>query len=108
MRFVEKLLVVLALLAGFGSAQASSPCTLSLKPETSGFFLNPVVDKVVVAKATGTGCKLLVNDEILQLNDQVIPGQRARTVMSYWKSLGKDVPRIFKVRRAGSILAVSQ
>jgi hypothetical protein len=81
---------------------------LSLKPETSGFFLNPVLDRVIVAKATGAGCKLLVDDEILQLNDQVIPGQRARTVMSYWKSLGKDVPRIFKVRRDGSILAVSQ
>ena len=108
MRRSKELLMTSALLAYFGGAHASEPCTLALQPETSGFFLNPVLEKVIVAKATGAGCLLMAKDEILQLNEQVIPGQRARTVMSYWKSLGKDSPRRFKVRRAGQVLTVSQ
>lgn len=104
--------VILAIAALFciGPAYAAGSCSLTLRPETSGFFLNPVLKKVVVAKAmptaAGKGCPLMADDELLQVNDQVIPGQRASKVMGYWKALKADAPRVFKVRRAGTILSV--
>jgi hypothetical protein len=111
-RVASRSAIVLMLVALFfiGPAYAGGSCSLSLRPETSGFFLNPVLEKVVIAKAVptapGIGCPLMANDEILQVNDQVIPGQRANKVMGYWKALKADSPRVFKVRRAGAILSV--
>jgi hypothetical protein len=93
------------------AAHAKDSCRLTLKPETSGFFLNPVLEKVTITKvspqAPGAACVLMVDDEILQLNDQRVVGQRAKTVMAYWKSLKPGDPRNFKVRRAGVVLAIA-
>ena len=105
-----KMLVVLVALLASAPAFAADGCTFSLHPTTSGFFLNPTLQKVVVVKATSNlpdkPCTLFVNDELLQINAQVIPGASARAVMSYWKSIPKGTDRIFKVRRAGSVISV--
>ena len=104
--------VVLAVIAAmaFTSAHAGGGCELTLKPTTSGFFLSPTLEKVTVFKVTlGTPeqpCLLMANDELLQINDQIIPGHKAREVMGYWKALPKGTARIFKVRRAGAIISV--
>lgn len=104
-------LALAALLFLCAAAHASDGCQLTLKPETSGFFLNPVLDKVTVMKvspqAPGAACALMANDEILQLNGQRVVGQRAKTVMAYWKSLKPGDPRNFKVKRAGVVLTVA-
>jgi hypothetical protein len=102
-------LAVAGLLAA-GTAQAAGVCELALHPQTSGFFLNPVLEKVVVVTAKpaspGKPCALMADDELLQVNDQVIPGQRASKVMLYWKGLKDDAPRVFKVRRKGVVVDV--
>lgn len=89
---------------------ASARCSISLKPETSGFFLSPTLDRVFVAKAVARDpndpCPLKAGDEILQINDRVIPGAKAKDVMGYWKGLPKAAPQVFKVRRAGAVLSV--
>ncbi|HEV2539514.1 MAG TPA: PDZ domain-containing protein [Frateuria sp.] len=106
------LLVYATLLMGLvaGPAHASGNCKLALEPTTRGFFLNPTLEKVVVAKATpttpGKPCVLQAGDELLQVNDQVISGANAKQVMAYWKGLPKDSERTFKVRRAGAILTL--
>ena len=47
-------------------------CKLDINPVTSGFFLNPTLDKLTVRsmKSTKAGfdCKLQQGDEILQIN----------------------------------------
>ena len=105
-----KILVAVVAALGCASAFAAEGCKLSLKPTTSGFFLNPTLLKVVVVKATTNSsdkpCLLLVDDELLQINERIIPGANAKQVMAYWKSLPKSAERIFKVRRAGSVISV--
>ena len=102
-------LAVIAAMA-FTSAQAGGGCELTLKPTTSGFFLSPTLEKVTVLKVTPGApeqpCLLMANDELLQINGQVIPGRKAKEVMGYWKALPKSTARIFKVRRAGSVISV--
>ena len=49
----------------------------------------------------------MVDDEILQLNDQVVPGQHALKIMRYWKGLKAGSPQVYKVRRAGEIVLVT-
>lgn len=103
---------VLVLGAALLAAPAVSAwaCQLSLKPETTGFFLNPTLQKVSVVKAVSGAdkpCTLLVGDELLQVNDRMIPGAKARDVMAYWKGLPKGSNPTFKVRRAGTVLTVA-
>ena len=101
--------LVLALVCG--PSWAAGDCQLSLKPTTSGFFLNPTLNKVLVVKAVSKNpakpCRLLANDELLQINERVIPGAKAKDVMAYWKGLPKGAQRTFKVRRAGTIVSVA-
>ena len=101
-------LLVAALLLPMPALNAHA-CMISLKPETSGFFLNPTLQKVVVVKASPTPdkpCVLLLGDELLQVNDRVIPGAKAKDVMAYWKALPKGSKPAFQVRRSGEILSV--
>ena len=106
---MKSIAVVVALLAC--PVIASAKCSVSLKSETSGFFLSPTLQRVVVAKAVasdpGDPCVLRSGDEILQINDRTIPGAKAKDVMSYWKGLSKTAPQVFKVRRAGAVLSVT-
>ena len=91
------LLVLLALpLAG----QAGN-CKLEIQPVTSGFFLNPTLDKLTVRSMRsvkpGVDCKLQQGDEIVQINAQAVPGRKAREVQAFWKDLKQDQPLTFKV-----------
>ncbi len=109
--FQKRCILALASLLLCGAAHANSGCSLTLKPETRGFFLNPILEKVTVVKVTPMAsdsvCPLKVDDEILQINDQLVVGQRANSVMNYWKSLKRDEPRNVKVKRGSAILTVA-
>lgn len=100
---------VLALVTLPLSAQAGN-CKLDIQPETSGFFLNPTLNKLTVRSMKsvkpGFNCKLQQGDEIQQINAQIVPGQKAKTVQSYWKGLKPDQPVTFKVLRQGKPLTL--
>lgn len=103
----------IALIAGLicPAIHAGGVCELEIRPTTSGFFLNPTLEKVLVHKATPKDaeqpCAMVAGDELLQINEQVIPGRRAKEVMKYWKGLPKQSPRTFKVRREGEIITIT-
>lgn len=105
--YLKGLLVAAGLLAA-GSAHAGTVCELRLKPETSWFFLNPTLEKVTVVEATAVDvdrpCPFLAGDELLQINEQVVPGRRAREVMKYWESLSKGMRLDFSIRRDGEVM----
>ena len=98
----------------FGTLMAlplsSHACAVGFKPETSGFPLNPILKKLTVTSSklekTGDTCLLRVNDEILQVNSQAVPGARALAVMRYWKAIPDGSSVAFVVRRAGVITKV--
>ncbi len=105
--------VVLVLVAGLmcSAIHASERCKVKLEPTTSGFFLSPTLEKVLVHKVTprvpGQTCVMMVGDELLEVNERVIPGSKAKEVMKYWKSLPEHSPVTFKVRREGSVIIVT-
>ena len=101
------LLICLALLP---AAAMAAGCDIALKPSYRGFPLNPLVEKVVVSKVTpkaGADCPVRAGDEILQVNSQRVPGERALKVLSYWRSLKKGVPRTYRLRRNGQLLTLT-
>jgi len=104
---LSRLFVAVALVAT-ASAHAGTGCdTLRLRPETSGFFLSPALDKVTVVEAKagpGQPCPVREGDELLRINDQVVPGSKARKVMKYWESLPAGTALEFGVRRNGEIV----
>lgn len=105
---LKGLLLAVALVAA-GTAQASSTgCNLRLKPETSGFFLNPMLDKVTVVEAEPSSpdkpCPFRAGDELLRINDQHVPGHRARAVMKYWESLPMGTALEFSIRRDDAVI----
>ena len=89
---------------------SSHACAVGFHPETSGFALNPTLKKLTVADShlekPGDLCLLQVNDEILQVNSQAVPGARALAVMRYWKSIPHGSAITFTVRRAGVVTKV--
>lgn len=106
---MKGLFVAAGLLAA-GFANAGTGCELRLKPETSGFFLNPTLEKVTVVEATAVDpdrpCLFLAGDELLQINGQVVPGHKAREVMKYWESLSKGMRLNFSVRREDEVMSL--
>ena len=90
---------------------ASHACAVGFKPETSGFVLNPTLNKLTVTSSklekAGDTCLLHVNDEILQVNTQPVPGARALAVMRYWKGIPDGTATTFVVRREGSVIKVT-
>lgn len=104
---LKSLCVAVALLAA-GSAHASTGCELRLRPETSGFFLSPTLDKVTVVEAKDSSpdkpCLFMAGDELLRINDQVVPGRKAREVMKYWESLPAGTPLNFSIRRNNEVI----
>lgn len=103
---------VLALAAALmaGSAHAGTRCELTLKPETSGFFMSPTIDSLTVVEAADldpeTPCMFLAGDELLQINEQVIPGRKAREVMKYWESVPEDATLNFSIRRDEQVIPI--
>jgi C-terminal processing protease CtpA/Prc len=99
----------LALLA-LPLASRAGNCKLDINPVTSGFFLNPTLDKMTVRSIRsvkpGFDCKLQQGDEIVQINTQPVPGQKAKTVQAYWKSLKPNQAVTFKVLRQGKPLTL--
>ncbi|MEO6364643.1 MAG: hypothetical protein ABIO38_01120 [Luteimonas sp.] len=92
------------------TVQAADSCAVGFSPKTSGFALNPILDKLTVTSAKPATardfCQLQVNDQILQVNDRPILGARALAVMKYWKSLKGDAPITFRVKRSGTVVTV--
>jgi hypothetical protein len=86
-------------------------CAVGFKPETSGFALNPTLNKLTVTSSKpekpGDLCLLHVNDEILQVNSQLVPGARALSVMRYWKAIPDGSAITFVVRRDGAVTKVT-
>ncbi len=103
-------LIMVAGLLAAGSANAGTGCELRLRPETSGFFLNPTLEKVTVVEAAAVDpdrpCPFLAGDELPQINEQVVPGQKARQVMKYWESLSKGMRLDFSVRRDEQVISI--
>lgn len=91
-------------------ADAETSCAVGFKPETSGFMLNPILDKLTVTSAkpvkAGDICPFLVDDEILKVNQQPVPGARALAVMRYWKSIKDGVAITFLVKRGSSVITL--
>ena len=106
-----RFLFLLACLWLLPAVAMAADCDIALKPSYRGFPLNPTVEKVVVSKVTpkrgGTDCAVRAGDEILQVNSQRVPGERALKVLSYWRSLKKGVPRTYRLRRNGQVLTLT-
>ena len=102
---------VLLLLTFAGVARSANACAVGFDAKTSGFKLNPLLDSLTVLsakpKTASDTCVLQVGDEILQVNQQPVPGARALDVRKYWKSLKTGAPVKFRVKRAGSVITVS-
>jgi len=86
-------------------------CAVGFKPETQGFALNPVLKKLTVTSSkpekAGETCLLHVDDEILQVNSQIVPGSRALAVMRYWKAIPDGSAITFVVRRDGAAVKLT-
>ena len=86
-------------------------CAVGFKPETEGFVLNPTLRKLTVTSSrpekAGDACLLHVDDEILQVNSQSVPGSHALAVMRYWKAIPGGSAITFVVRRDGAIVKVT-
>jgi len=86
-------------------------CAVGFKPDTQGFPLNPILKKLTVTSSKlekpGDECLLHVDDEILRVNTQPVPGSRALAVMRYWKSIPDGSTITFVVRRNGAVVNVS-
>ena len=100
------------LLVGAQPAHATgNDCTIAFNPKTSGFMLNPILDKLTVSSARPKTpkdvCVLEVGDEILNVNQQPVVGARALAVQKYWKSLDPKAPIVFRVKRSGSVLMLT-
>jgi S1-C subfamily serine protease len=91
-------------------ALAGNSCKVGFQPETSGFPLNPILDKLTVKSAEpgkpGDTCVLEVGDEILKVNEQPVQGARGLKVMRYWKSLKDGATITFVVKRDGAIVTL--
>ena len=104
---------VCALVALFPSpVLAENACgATGFEPTTSGFALNPMLDKLTVTYAkpakTGDVCPLQAKDEILKVNRQVVPGARALAVMRYWKSIQKGSTVTYVIKRNGAVVTVT-
>ena len=104
------MLILAALLSLPSLVRADNSCSLAFEPTTSGFMLNPILDRLVVTSAKASTkndlCPLRERDEIVQVNQQRVPGQRALAVMKYWKSIKAGVPVTYHVKRGASMLVV--
>lgn len=46
----------------------------------------------------------MAGDELLRINEQEVPGHRARAVMTYWESLPKGTALEFRIRRDDEVI----
>lgn len=112
-----KYLIVIAclLMPVSASAETAPPpdkCSVGLATKTSGFKLNPTLEKITVSKvvrgANAKPCKLQVGDEIVQINDRVVKGSKAISMLNYANGIkGKD-GITYRVRRGTETLTIKQ
>lgn len=93
-------------------SHAENACgAVGFEPTTSGFALNPILDKLTVTYArpakVGDVCLLQGKDVILKVNQQVVPGARALKVMRYWKSIKGGSIVTYTVNRNGTTLTLT-
>ena len=92
-------------------SRAENSCATGFEPKTSGFALNPILDKLTVTSArpakAGDVCPLQRHDEIIKVNQQVVPGTRALTVMRYWKSIKEGSLVTYAIKRNGTVLTLT-
>lgn len=105
LRIVAVLVLCLLLPASAWAAE----CNIEIEPHFRGFGLNPVVEKVVITSVrparSGAYCPARVGDEILQVNQQAVPGKRAYAVLRFWRSLRKGTPRTYRISRGEQVLS---
>lgn len=93
-----------------GAAQAIDECSFGVNPRTSGFALNPVIDQLIVTSARpaapGKTCSLKEGDEILQIDQQPVLGQRALKVMRAFNGVKDGAACTLKVRRGDATVIV--
>ena len=103
--------VAAALLLLPNLASAESACNFGVEPKTSGFLLNPIVDKLTITRAKpsapGKTCSMVVGDEILELNNHVIPGARGLKVKGYFDGVKDGETYTLKVKRGNSVVVFS-
>ncbi len=92
-------------------AQAESACDFGVEPTTSGFPLNPILDKLTITSAKpsapGKTCSLMVGDQILELDQHSVVGVRALKVHGYFKGVKDGALYTLKVKRGASLVVVS-
>lgn len=107
---IPRLAACVSMLFALPLAALAGDCKLDINPVTSGFFLNPTLEKLTVRSMTslkpGLDCKLQQGDEILQINSQPVRGRKAKEVQAYWKGLKQNEPITFKVIRQGKPLTL--
>ncbi len=105
--------ILVAFLLAPCTARAIDECTFGVKPDTSGFPLNPVLDKLVVTSAKPSvpraTCSMQTGDQILEVNHQTVPGQRALAVLRYFKAIKDGDLYTIKVKRdGGTVIIISK
>jgi hypothetical protein len=103
--------IFVVLLFSSNSAWAESACDFGVAPETSGFLLNPIIDKMTVTRAKpsapGKTCSLMIGDQILELNQHAVPGTRALKVRGYFNEVKDGELYTLKVKRGDKIVLIS-
>ena len=78
--------------------------------KTSGYFLNPTLERVWISKVTSDSpaerAGLLVGDVIIAANEKPIPGSSAKMMSSLLRSFKPGDHLHLKVERAGKIVVV--
>ena len=102
---IPRFLLTLALLIiCTGSAHADSPrLGIAIDVQGEGFFLNPVVTKVLVTKvekaSLAADAGIVAGDEIIQVEGQTIVGRRARDLQPLMK-FNAGESRTLRLKRA--------
>jgi len=103
-------LLVAVLLLSFAGGVAAKGLGFSIEGKTSGFFLNPVMDRVTISKvepgSVAADSGMLAGDVVLELNGTHVPGMRAHALMTFWKSIPNGTPLRFRLQRRQAIVNV--
>lgn len=113
MSLLRKLIFALALVAlcatGYAAEKRAS-FGFGTDAKTSGFFLNPTLERVWISKVTSDSpaekAGLLVGDVIIAANEKPIPGSSAKEMSSLLRSFKPDDHLRLKVERAGKVIVI--
>jgi C-terminal processing protease CtpA/Prc len=102
-RIALKLVLAASIVAGSCSSHAGKPTVgLSVSVEGEGFFLNPVVTRVLVAKVQSDSLAeragIVAGDEITHVGDQAIKGRRANDLQPLMKFNAGET-RVLRLKR---------